>query len=31
MENQILAMCYDRPISKYESKNYLEPLCKLEA
>jgi DEAD/DEAH box helicase domain-containing protein len=30
MENQILAMCYDRPISKYEAKNYLEPLCKLE-
>lgn len=30
MENQILAMCYDRPISKYESKKYLELLCKLE-
>ncbi|HJU58560.1 MAG TPA: DEAD/DEAH box helicase [Nitrososphaeraceae archaeon] len=30
MENQILAMCYDRPISKYESKNYLKVLCKLE-
>ncbi len=30
MENQILAMCYDRPISKFESKNYLELLCKLE-
>lgn len=30
MENQILAMCYDRPISKYEAKNYFEILCKLE-
>ena len=30
MENQILAMCFDRPISKLESKNYLLTLSKLE-
>jgi DEAD/DEAH box helicase domain-containing protein len=30
MENQILAMCFDRPISKLESKNYLQTLSKLE-
>ncbi len=30
MENQILAMCFDRPISKLESKNYLLTLRKLE-
>lgn len=30
MENQILAMCFDRPISKHESKDYLETLTKLE-
>jgi DEAD/DEAH box helicase domain-containing protein len=30
MENQILAMCFDRPISKLESKEYLETLSKLQ-
>jgi DEAD/DEAH box helicase domain-containing protein len=30
MENQILAMCFDRPISKLESKNYLQTLSNLE-
>ena len=30
MENQVLAMCIDRPISKLESKDYLETLSKLE-
>lgn len=30
MENQVLAMCYDRPISKYEAKNYVYPLNNLE-
>jgi DEAD/DEAH box helicase domain-containing protein len=30
MENQILAMCFDRPISKLESKDYLDTLSKLE-
>ncbi len=30
MENQILAMCFDRPISKLESQGYLETLSKLE-
>ncbi|MCJ7636273.1 MAG: DEAD/DEAH box helicase [Nitrososphaeraceae archaeon] len=30
MENQILAMCFDRPISKLESKNYLLTHSKLE-
>ena len=31
MENQILAMCFDRPISKIEAKNYLLTLSKLES
>jgi DEAD/DEAH box helicase domain-containing protein len=30
MENQILAMCFDRPISKFESQDYLDILSKLE-
>ena len=30
MENQVLSMCIDRPISKLESKDYLETLSKLE-
>jgi DEAD/DEAH box helicase domain-containing protein len=30
MENQILAMCFDRPISKLESKEYLKTLSKLQ-
>ena len=30
MENQVLAMCIDRPILKLESKDYLETLSKLE-
>ncbi|HJT84460.1 MAG TPA: DEAD/DEAH box helicase [Nitrososphaeraceae archaeon] len=30
MENQVLAMCYDRPISKYEAKNYIDSLVNLE-
>ena len=31
MENQVLAMCFDRPISKIEAKNYLLTLSKLES